>query len=124
MSRNRKHSKQRQRKKPESKRLIVRTTRKRLTLVIGVLIIILAFLLFKIGNAFWPAWMLDYRNPLIALVGFLAIFLAFASPIIVSANSDPHSLSGPGDYWIESGPYPDSFSDSGGADGSGDGGSE
>jgi uncharacterized membrane protein YgcG len=124
MPRNRKHSKQRQHKNPESKGLIASITGMRLTLVIGVLIAILAFLLFRIGDAFWPAWMFDYRNPLSALVGFLAIFLALASPILVSANSDPRSLSGPGDYWIESGPNPESFSDSAGGDSGGDGGSE
>lgn|GEM_PF-2210931 len=125
MSRNRKHSKQKsQHKNPESKGLIVRTTRKRLALVIGVLGVILAFLFFKIGDVFWPTWLLDTRNPLIALVGFLSIFLAFASPIIVSVNSDPRPLSGPGDYWVETGPHPDSFSDSGGGDGGGDGDSE
>lgn len=95
-----------------------------MALAIGVLIIILAFLFFKIGDVFWPAWMLDYRNPFIALVGFLAIFLAFASPIIVSVNSDPRPLSGPGDYWVEAGPHPASFSDSGGGDAGGDGGDE
>lgn len=124
MPRNRKHSKQSQRKNPESKGLIARTTRKRLALVIGILVVILVFLFFKIGDVLWPAWMFDYRNPLIALVGFLAIFLAFASPIIVSVNSDPRPLSGPGDYWVETGPNPDSFSDSGGGDAGGDGGSE
>jgi len=92
--------------------------------VIGVLGVILAFLFFKIGDVFWPTWLLDTRNPLIALVGFLSIFLAFASPIIVSVNSDPRPLSGPGDYWVETGPHPDSFSDSGGGDGGGDGDSE
>ena len=120
MPRNQKHSKQRRRKTLESKGLVVRTTRKRLTLVIGVLIVVLAFLFFKIGGIFWPTWMLAYRNPLIALAGFLAIFLAFASPIIVSANSDPRPLSGPGDYGIEAGLYPESFSDSDGDDGGGE----
>ncbi|MCG2784378.1 MAG: hypothetical protein L6461_04660 [Anaerolineae bacterium] len=95
-----------------------------MTLVIGVLIATLAFLFFKIGGIFWPAWMLGYRNPLIALTGFLAIFLAFASPIIVNANSDPRPLSGTGDYWIEAGPHPDSLSDSSGGDGGDDGGGE
>ena len=92
--------------------------------MIGILIVILVFLFFKIGDVFWPVWMFDYRNPLIALTGFLAIFLSFASPIIVSANSDPRPLSGPGDSWVEAGPYPESFSDSGGEDGGDDGGSE
>lgn len=124
MSRNPKHSKHRQRKNTENKGLIARITRKRLALVIGSMIAILAVLLFKIGDIFWPAWLFDLRAPLMALTAFLILFLLFAAPVIVGFSSDPRPLSGPGDYWIDAGPHSDSFFDSGGGDAGGDGDGE
>ena len=75
---------------------IAEKTKVYLVLTILLLISIALLLVFRIGEALWPAWMVAYRTQLIGfdLLGVLTVICLF--PIIVEANSKPRHLSGPG----------------------------
>ena len=88
--------KRKERKVSENKQQIARITKKRLTIFITGLVVILACFVFKLGDDFWPAWLIDSRAGFIAILGFTIILLILMSPIIVVTESDPRPLSGPG----------------------------
>ena len=96
MSENRKHIPHKHPQETNYKKQIARVTKQRLTWVFTILIAILGILIFQVGYALWPAWMIDYRKPFIALFLFLTIFLACLSPIIIEFTRNPRPLSGPG----------------------------
>jgi hypothetical protein len=88
--------KRKQHKIPKTKQKIASVTKKRLVILIAGLAIILAFLIFKPGYDSWPAWLIDSRGAITAILGFATILLILMSPIIVVTESDPRPLSGPG----------------------------
>jgi hypothetical protein len=71
-------------------------TKDGLTLLITVLIIIILGLLLKIGDVWWPTWLVAYSGRIAGILLFITMFLLLLSPIIVDFNSNPRVLSGPG----------------------------
>jgi hypothetical protein len=80
----------------ERKQHIARITKKRLTIVILSLLVVLAFFVLKPWADLWPTWMIDIRKGFIAIAGILTVLLILMSPIIVATESDPRPLSRPG----------------------------
>ncbi len=91
MSKKHRHSRVREDTKQK-----VRTTKRRLILVIGVLAAVLALLIFRAGAAWWPAWLVNSRVLIMGILGFLVLFLGLLSPIIIEVSRNPRTLSGPG----------------------------
>ena len=91
MSKKHRHS-----RKHEDKKKIARITKRRLILVIGILAAVLALFIFRVGAAWWPVWLADYRMLIIGILAFLVIFLGLLSPIIMEVTGNPRTLSGPG----------------------------
>lgn len=91
MPRIRKH-----RQKNKDREQIAETTRWRLYLSITFLSAICFFLLFRVGEGFWPLWVIDYRKQIMGVVLLILVFLTLLSPLIVEVNSNPRTLSGPG----------------------------
>ena len=83
-------------KELESRNQIARTMKQRLVLVIVILLVILLVLIFRVGDVLWLGWMIAYRKQIIGLILFITLFLFFLSPIIIEANTNPRTLSGPG----------------------------
>jgi hypothetical protein len=77
-------------------KLITRTTKQRLILLISFLIAIVLILIFKVGEIFWPVWMIEHRAPILGILLFFVIALMALSPIIIEVNSNPRTLSVPG----------------------------
>ncbi len=88
--------KRKQHKVPEVKQRIARITKRRLAIFIAILAIILAFLIFKPGYDYWPAWLIASWGAIIAILGFATVLIIVMSQIIVVTESDPRPLSGPG----------------------------
>jgi hypothetical protein len=82
--------------KPDGKRRITRAIKQRLVLLIGFLTAILLVLLFGVGEAWWPGWMVAHQKQIIGIVLLAIICVLALSPIIIEADSDPRALSGPG----------------------------
>jgi hypothetical protein len=89
---------QRHPKERESIRRIARAMKRTLTLLIAALIAILLALLFRVGESWWPGWIMKHRTQTEGIVLFAIICLILLSPIIVEASSNTRTLSGPGKY--------------------------
>ncbi len=87
---------QRRSKERESRNQIAQTVKQRLVLLISFLLAILLGMIFRVGEALWPLWMVEYRLRIVAILLLAVIFLILLSPIIVEANSNTRTLSGPG----------------------------
>ncbi len=55
-------------------------------------------LMFKLGEIFWPAWMIEYRLQIMGVVLLALILLIFSSPLMIHVTSHTRTLSGPGRY--------------------------
>jgi hypothetical protein len=93
---NRKHLKHEQPAEPENKKQIAKVTKRWLTLLTSILATALAFLSFKIGELWWPAWLSNCRGIFIGVLLVILIFSTFMAPVIIEFTSDPRPLSGPG----------------------------
>ena len=67
-----------------------------ITILVSVLIIGLLIFVFRIGETMYPAWMIEYRNPIIGILLSIIVVVILSSPLIVEATSNPRRLSGPG----------------------------
>jgi len=88
--------KQRGPKNSESRKQMARTTKQRLAVLIGFLIVILLVLVFRVGEVWWPGWLIAYRTQTEGILALAVILLVLLSPLLVEANSNPRVLSGPG----------------------------
>jgi hypothetical protein len=82
--------------KSDGKRRTTRAIKQRLVLLIGFLTAILLVLLFGVGEAWWPGWMVAHQKQIIGIVLLAIICVLALSPIIIEADSNPRALSGPG----------------------------
>lgn len=82
--------------KENYKKRIARATRRMLIAWIAVLSVVAAALLFKVGQEYWPLWLMQSRSPIAGILLFIIVISALLSPIIVEFDSDPRPLSGPG----------------------------
>ena len=80
----------------EARKQIVKTVKRRLALLIAFLIIILLVLIFRVGESWWPVWMIEHRTQIEGIILLGVICLILSSPIIIEADSNPRALSGPG----------------------------
>jgi nucleoside permease NupC len=53
-------------------------------------------LMFKLGEIFWPAWMIEYRRQILGIVMFALVGFVLWSPIMIEATANTRTLSGPG----------------------------
>ena len=91
MLRMRKHHKSRMDRKQ-----IARTTKRNLTLLITFLAEISLVLIFRVGESFWPMWMIEYRTRILGIILLAEVCTILLSPLIIEVNSNPRPLSGPG----------------------------
>lgn len=69
-----------------------------IVIVVLVLIIGLLLFVFRIGEATYPTWMIEYRNPIIGILLSIIFIVILSSPLIIEVNSNPRRLSGPGKH--------------------------
>lgn len=86
----------RDRKDHAARKQIAQMVKRRLTLLIAFLVVILFALLFRVGDTWWPRWMTEHRTSLEGIILLAVICLILASPLIIEADSNPRALSGPG----------------------------
>ena len=86
----------RQRKTRAARRQMARAARLGLASIIIFSLAGLSVLIFRVGQAFWPGWLIDDRRAFIAILSVIVLFLVLAAPVIMGFIDDPRSLSGPG----------------------------
>ncbi|MBI5352645.1 MAG: hypothetical protein HZB50_08430 [Chloroflexi bacterium] len=75
---------------------VAKITTKKLVVTIVFLVVTSLVLAFRVGEALWPMWIVDYRTQILGVVLLVVFFLILLSPVIVEVNSNPRPLSGPG----------------------------
>jgi len=80
----------------EARKQFARTTKRRLALLIAFLSTIVLALLLRVGETWWPAWMIEHQTQIVAGISFVMLCILLASPIVIEADSNPRTLSGPG----------------------------
>ncbi len=80
----------------DDKKRIAQNTKKALSLLITFLIAIILGLIFKVGESWWPTWVINYRKAITGILLFVVMYLILLSPIMIEFNSNPRHLSGPG----------------------------
>jgi hypothetical protein len=88
--------KQRGLKDSETRKQIARIVKRRLAVLIGFLIAILIVLMFRVGELWWPGWLVTHRTQTEGILALAVIILILLSPLLIEANSNPRVLSGPG----------------------------
>jgi len=83
-------------KKDDGRKQVAEATKRKLILLISFLLAISLFLGLRVGESIWPAWIIEYRKPIMAILLFFMFAMIFGFPIIIEANSNPRKLSGPG----------------------------
>jgi hypothetical protein len=90
-------SKQRRpRKELEDRKQTAQAVKQRLVILISSLNVILLVMIFRVGEALWPVWMVEHRTRIVAIMLLAIIFLILLSPIIIEFSKNPRALSGPG----------------------------
>ncbi|MBK9926599.1 MAG: hypothetical protein IPP66_15090 [Anaerolineales bacterium] len=79
-----------------SKQQIIQATKRKIFFFITTLLTVLLVLIFRIGEALWLTWIIQYRKPIIGIVSFITLYVFFSAPVVIEANSNPRTLSGPG----------------------------
>ena len=76
-----------------------------LLVTISCLIAVFVILLLKIGQTYWPIWLIENRRQGLAVVLLITTVVTLLSPLIIEVNSNPRPLKGPGrgprygSYW-------------------------
>ena len=66
--------------------------RRGLACVLSFLAVALVILVFGIGQAYWPAWLIEYRTSVTGMVLVAFAFLTLMSPVMVEASVNPRTL--------------------------------
>jgi predicted ABC-type exoprotein transport system permease subunit len=78
------------------KKQIARTVKQRLALLITFLIVLLLLFIFKVGEVWWPVWMIEHPRQITGILLLAIICVILLSPVLIEADSNPRVLSGPG----------------------------
>jgi hypothetical protein len=71
-------------------------TRDRLILLIHFMSGFILILMFRMWESWWPAWAVENRSRFMGIVILVDLFLMLVSPLLIEANGNPHTLTGPG----------------------------
>ncbi len=80
----------------EDRRQISLVVKQRLIVLTSFLCVVLLVLLFKVGETWWPSWMIGHQKQIMGILLLAIICVVVLSPLIVEADTNPRALSGPG----------------------------
>jgi hypothetical protein len=80
----------------EMRNELARKTQRGIILLLSSLIIPSIAFIFKIGESFYSAWLITFRVQIIGFLLLAILVVVISSPLIIEANSNPRTLSGPG----------------------------
>ncbi len=77
-------------------RLLAQITQRRIIYLFILLLAIILILALRVGEIWWATWMVENRTKFIGILILAELVLGFSAPIIIEANSNPRTLTGPG----------------------------
>lgn len=83
-------------KTPDERKRIARITKQWLVGLIAFLATLTLIFIFNVGQVIWPVWLIADRTQIISILLLILLVVILMSPVIIEANSNPHTLSGPG----------------------------
>ena len=78
------------------KQKIAQLVQRRLIILLTFQVTAILVLIFRVGEVFWPMWLVDYRLRITALLLLFTIGTLLLSPLLIEYSKDPRPLSGPG----------------------------
>ena len=76
------------------RKLIERTSKRRLGLLIVILGSLAGLAIFRVGEYLWPYWLIEHRVKVIGVLIFCTIVVLLSSPLIIEYSKSPRRLSG------------------------------
>ena len=77
-------------------RLLAQITQRRITFLFILLLAIILIFTLRVGEMWWTAWMTEHRTRIIGILILAELILGFSAPLVIEANSNPRTLTGPG----------------------------
>lgn len=74
----------------------VETVKRRLVFILSLLGLSAAALIFRVGEAWWPLWMVSSRTRLIAVLLFAAAIVFASFPLMIESSKRPRTYPGLG----------------------------
>jgi hypothetical protein len=74
----------------------VETVKRRLVFILSLLGLSAAALILRVGEAWWPLWLADYRTRIIAVLVFAFIMVVASFPLMIESSRRPRNYPGLG----------------------------
>ena len=84
------------RRKQKGKSQSAQTFKQRLVFLVLFLSVSIAVLIFRVGEALWPVWIVVYRSRIIGILLFTLVLVILLSPLIIESHRRPRDFPGPG----------------------------
>jgi pilus assembly protein TadC len=68
----------------------------RLIFLISFLGVSVTILIFRVGENWWPIWIVDYRSRIIGILLLVLVIVLVSSPLIIESAQRPRDFPGPG----------------------------
>lgn len=74
----------------------VKTLKQRLVFLISFLSISVTVLIFRVGEEWWPVWMVDYRSRIAGILLLALVIVILLFPLVIESSKRPRVFPGPG----------------------------
>ena len=73
-----------------------RILKQRLIFLISFLSVSVTTLIFRVGENWWPVWVVDYRSRIIGILLLVLVVVIVSSPLLIESSRRPRDFPGPG----------------------------
>jgi hypothetical protein len=70
--------------------------KQRLIFLISFLSVSVTALIFRVGENWWPVWVVDYRSRIIGILLLVLVVVIVSSPLLIESSQRPRDFPGPG----------------------------
>ena len=70
--------------------------KQRLIFLISFLSVTVTALIFRIGDNWWPVWVVDYRSRILGILLLALVVVIVSSPLLIESSQRPRYFPGPG----------------------------
>ena len=84
------------RKQKEDMKKNARILKQRLTFLISFLSVSVITLIFRVGENWWPVWVVDYRSRIIGILLLALVVVIISSPLLIESSRRPRDFPGLG----------------------------
>ena len=84
------------RKQKEDMKKNAQILKQRLTFLISFLSVSVITLIFRVGENWWPVWVVDYRLRILGILLLVLVVVIISSPLLIESSRRPRDFPGPG----------------------------